>query len=124
MERTQLQLPWKDVVRQVEQGIDQMLRYCEENQDWLKAIEANKLLQNKVASFATMLNHFATKSANDGDSVVSKAIFGASTPAAPDETTVAPVVPKKVEIQATTPTRKRVLAFLLFGFLELNFYLC
>lgn len=108
MERSQPQQPWKDVLRQVDQGIDQMLRYCEENQDWKKAFEANKLLQSKLASFSTILHRFAAKSVDDGEFDVSRAMFGASALPTPDEVTIAQAVPKKVEIQATTPTRKQV----------------
>lgn len=63
-------LPWKDIVRQVDQGIDHMIHYCEENQDWLKAVEANKLLQAKHSKIAELLAKYAAFSAEASQPVL------------------------------------------------------
>jgi hypothetical protein len=70
-------LSWKDMIKQVDGGIDYLLHYCEDNRDWLKAIEANKLLQSKINSFASLLDKFAMGSVDSNASGVP--IFGVGT---------------------------------------------
>lgn len=69
-------MPWKELVKNVDTGITQMLFYCESNQDWLKAIEANELLQGKVSAFASLLGKFAAGSLDSPNQKTTGPMFG------------------------------------------------
>lgn len=69
-------MPWKELVKNVDAGITQMLFYCESNQDWLKAIEANTLIQSKVSCFASLLGKFAAGSIDSPNEKTTGPMFG------------------------------------------------
>lgn len=69
-------MSWKELIKNVDAGILQMLFYCESNQDWLKAIEANELLQNKLSSFASLLGKFAVGSLESPNQKTTGPMFG------------------------------------------------
>lgn len=69
-------MPWKELIKNVDAGISQMLYYCESNQDWLKAIEANELLQSKLSSFASLLGKFAAGSLDSPNQRTTGPMFG------------------------------------------------
>jgi hypothetical protein len=69
-------MPWKELIKNIDAGISQMLYYCESNQDWLKAIEANELLQSKLSSFASLLGKFAAGSLDSPNQRTTGPMFG------------------------------------------------
>lgn len=82
-------MPWKELIKNVDAGISQMLYYCESNQDWLKAIEANELLQSKLSTFASLIGKFATGSLDSPNQKTTGPMFGvAKAPPTPLSMTV------------------------------------